>query len=330
MLSSVEQALKTLIIQYPDLAFSKTVQGIKGISEPVFEMPVPVAPHKRGDIIASAHNVIHSNEPYHRHNYFIILYAYRGDYEQVIESEQKLIPEGTVLILQPYVAHSLLAHQNPDDKLLTIRLRKELIFHSLMPLMPKDEEFLSFFLSPFNKKPTDRHKYLTLAGDENLQETLRSVFNILITEYVEMLPSYDTLLESTIIMLCSLLARCDIMSRKQSVSSKQKPLIDNILKYMNTTCATTSLPDVAEHFNYNPNYISTLLKKETQKTFSTLIREFRLNRACMLLRNSSLPVEEIAVLVGYPHTSNFYKTFRTEYHMTPHQYQDQFSQEIIA
>ena len=234
-----------------------------------------------------------------------------------------ILHQGEVLLFQPYVAHSLLPHATAGDSILSGRIRKELIFHSLLPLMPKHEALLHFFLSPLSGSPADAHKYLILSGDDVLNASMHSVFEILILEYVNMLPGYDTLLDSALSMLFSLFSRCYCADNFKNPSSQSEILIDNILKYLSRNCATATLKDVAEKFNYHPNYLSTILQKETGKTFSELIREFRLKRACTLLQYSLLPIEEIAVLVGYPHSSNFYKTFKKEYHISPHQYRIQ-------
>ena len=321
MANQIDKAIDILISQYPKLKF--TQKNMKNITAQIFKMPVPVLPHKRGDIILSAHGELHKSEPYHRHDYFLINYSYRGDYTQCIESENIILHQGEVLLFQPYVAHSLLPHATAGDSILSVRIRKELIFHSLLPLMPKHEALLHFFLSPLSGSPSDAHKYLILSGDDVLNASMHSVFKILILEYVNMLPGYDTLLDSALSMLFSLFSRCYCADNFKNPSSQSEILIDNILKYLSRNCATATLKDVAEKFNYHPNYLSTILQKETGKTFSELIREFRLKRACTLLQYSLLPIEEIAVLVGYPHSSNFYKTFKKEYHISPHQYRIQ-------
>lgn len=326
MSKQINTALNILIEQYPKLIY--TSRTIPNIEEPVFEMPVPVLPHKRGNIIISAHRDIKAPEPYHRHDYFLINYSYRGDYQTIINQEDITLHQGDVYFSQPFVAHALYPHSSADDAILSVRIRKELIFHSLIPLLPKNETFLDFFLSPLNRHPAEEANYLLLSGNDELSSSIRSVFDTLILEYVGMLPEYDTLLDSALIMLFSLFSRY-YSKENLSYSSKQSNLlIDNILKYISLTCATTTLKAVADEFCYHPNYISTLLQKETGKTFSELVREYRLKRACVLLENSELPIEEIGILVGYPHSSNFYKTFKKEYSLSPHQYRVSTSQTI--
>lgn len=60
-----------------------------------------------------------------------------------------------------------------------------------------------------------------------------------------------------------------------------------------------TLKDIAAHFSYHPNYISTLLHRETVRKFTEILLEKRMERAVFLMKNTSLSLEEIAALLGY-------------------------------
>ena len=81
-----------------------------------------------------------------------------------------------------------------------------------------------------------------------------------------------------------------------------------------------TLKDIAAHFSYHPNYISMLLHKETGRKFTEILLEKRMERAVLLMKNTSLSLEEISVLLGYSNHSNFYKAFKEYYGMTPREY----------
>ena len=120
-------------------------------------------------------------------------------------------------------------------------------------------------------------------------------------------PGYDTLLDSATTMLFALLSRCQTVNQ---ADRRSKSNITSILQYIARNCTYVTLAQVAEKFSYNQNYFSVLLHKETGKTFSELLRGFKLKRACTLLEYSELSNEEIALLSGYPHNSNFIKHLR--------------------
>lgn len=98
------------------------------------------------------------------------------------------------------------------------------------------------------------------------------------------------------------------------------PLARQLEQYIRDHCAHISLQELADHFAYHPNYISSYLKKSLGKGFSQIVLEQRMKNAKRILLYSSLSVERMAQMISYPDPSNFYKAFREYYHMTPKQF----------
>lgn len=312
------QAVDILEQQYEQLVF-KTLK-VRNITEPVYMMPQPVPPHYRGDIVISASKDYPTDQEYHYHDYFVVFYAYRGDYVFNIMGEDITLREGDVTLFQPMVGHSIITQKNKDNILLTIRMRKSLLFQSLLPVMPKNDLLLDFFLSPFWASTTEPRYYLSFSPEEPAHASMiRYMIEIIVQEYVNMLPGYDSLLDSACSVLFSALTRCAI---RQNSNSKAFSVTTKILQYINRNCANITLEHVANHFSYNPSYLSTLLRQETGQTFSDILRSSRLHRVCALLENSDISIENIAQLSGYPHNSYFYKTFKTVFGVTPSQYRE--------
>ncbi|MCD7927620.1 MAG: helix-turn-helix transcriptional regulator [Oscillospiraceae bacterium] len=114
------------------------------------------------------------------------------------------------------------------------------------------------------------------------------------------------------------------VARQYQKAGSNKPtqtLSEKIAGYIGEHIDTVTLQEVAEHFSYHPNYISTLLPKQIGKTFSQLLLEQRMERAAALLRGTALPVSQIAELLGYSNSSNFYRAFRAYYRVSPREYQ---------
>ena len=91
-------------------------------------------------------------------------------------------------------------------------------------------------------------------------------------------------------------------------------------RYIEAHADTVTLQDLAEQFLYHPNYISGLLARETGERFTEIRTRLRLEKAVLLLEQSTLAVEEIARLLGYRNNSNFYRDFRKRYGLSPREY----------
>ncbi len=83
-----------------------------------------------------------------------------------------------------------------------------------------------------------------------------------------------------------------------------------------------SLEYIAEKLYISPSYLSRLFKKEIGKTFIEFLKEYRLKKACELLKNTNLRVTEISKMVGYDSSSYFNTIFHKFYNTTPAQFRE--------
>ena len=80
------------------------------------------------------------------------------------------------------------------------------------------------------------------------------------------------------------------------------------------------LDKLAEEFNFSTKYLSSLVKNETGKSFSTYLTDLRLDRAIDLLLHTDLGIKEIAASVGYSDPRYFHRLFKKHVGKTPSQY----------
>jgi two-component system, response regulator YesN len=81
-----------------------------------------------------------------------------------------------------------------------------------------------------------------------------------------------------------------------------------------------TLEKVAEHVGLNPSYFSTLFKKDTGVNFSVYLLNLRIENAKQLLKNTNLPLVEIAIEAGFDNQSYFSYVFRKSTGISPRQY----------
>lgn len=77
---------------------------------------------------------------------------------------------------------------------------------------------------------------------------------------------------------------------------------------------------IAEHFFYNPSYLSRLFKTKLNKNYMTFVREIRINYAQQLLDDSKYSIVDICNLSGYKSYKHFVKVFKSVTKMTPTEY----------
>lgn len=106
--------------------------------------------------------------------------------------------------------------------------------------------------------------------------------------------------------------------------------LEQVLAFMSQHCSDATLASVAAHFNFHPNTVSGLIKRETGKSFGETLREIRMERALTLLDARQIPVAQVARLCGYENPSNFYRVFKETFGMTPRVYMAQREKEAAA
>jgi AraC family transcriptional regulator len=77
------------------------------------------------------------------------------------------------------------------------------------------------------------------------------------------------------------------------------------------------LKEVARAVGYSPAYLTDLVRRITGKTVNTWIIERRIKEASTLLLETTYPIKEIALKLGYQDISYFHRQFRNYYKRTP-------------
>ena len=254
-------------------------------------------------------------EPFHRQDFFFINYAYKNSYQALSEKNNNLITinEKECYIGQPYSGYALRADSNEDVVIIGVLIRKDSFFREYLPMVYADSDLFRFFVEPQTNKFSDEYIHLPVTKDY----TTRTILELMAVEYANRQEDTQRILKS---MLQTLLLEIARRYHIQKSGTAVKTLAEQIIDYIGDHSDIVTLKDIAEHFSYHPNYISTLLHKETGRKFTEILLKKRMERTVLLMRNTSLSLEEISVLLGYSNHSNFYKVFKEYYGMTPRNY----------
>lgn len=81
-----------------------------------------------------------------------------------------------------------------------------------------------------------------------------------------------------------------------------------------------SVEDMAANLSLNRSYFSKLFKKATQKSPQDFLIQYRINKSCELLRSTSMPIVQIAHLVGYNNQFHFTRAFKKLMNLPPQEW----------
>ncbi|MDR1446334.1 MAG: helix-turn-helix domain-containing protein [Treponema sp.] len=102
-----------------------------------------------------------------------------------------------------------------------------------------------------------------------------------------------------------------------SGSSAGKRFFEQLRRYLEDHHPEVTIGNLVAAFGHNRDYFNRLIKRHTGMTYSAFLQSIRLDKALLLLKTTGLPVEEIALRVGYEDPGYFYKIFGKRYNRNP-------------
>lgn len=108
---------------------------------------------------------------------------------------------------------------------------------------------------------------------------------------------------------------------KETQMTEQNQLMQAIYEYININYKEAiGLTSLSEYVNRNPSYLSRFIKQHTNKNFSQILTERRIEEAKKLLRSTNLKIPQIAESIGYPNVKYFVRVFHGQVSMNPADY----------
>lgn len=113
----------------------------------------------------------------------------------------------------------------------------------------------------------------------------------------------------------------DMIEEKNSNSGSF--ILNSALKYIeNHYCEKLTLTALAEKIYVSQWYLSKLLNKYTDKSFSDLLNQTRINQSKKLLAEPSLKIHEISDMVGFGDVTHFSKIFKKFEGVSPNEFRN--------
>ena len=307
----LESAIETLKGQYFSLSWVYQDVTANHKLEKILRWPGP----PEDDILIVVHQCGGEQEPFHHHDFFYFNFTYKGEYDSLSYKYDNRITirEGELYAGQPFAGHALCAHDDRETVIIGVLIQKDTFFRTFLPMFSSNSRLFHFLIDPATNQFSDEYIHMKIENDCNV----RTLLKMMVIEYADQQEDTQEVLRPLALAFLQQIARQYAAQHEAEIPDR---LSDKIIQYISTHTDSVSLKEIAKRFSYNPNYISGLLHRETGRSFSEILLEQRMERAACLLRGTSLSVEEVASMLGYSNSSNFYKAFRGYYHQSPREF----------
>jgi len=253
--------------------------------------------------------------PKHSHNYVEFVYMYQGTTTHIIDGSEVTLKEGDLLFMNQHAEQEILP-AGEKDIAVNFMIMPQFFDTVLRNLDNESGSLRDFLISCLTDRDMGgNYLYFDAADILPVQNLMENMIWIMLTEP----QNRRTLSQNTITLL--FLTLIDQASHIHvSDDSYEQELMLKLLNYIDTEYRVASLTDFAKQEHFDIYALSRFIKKKTCRTFKDLLVEKRLRQAEYLLANTSLPVADIALSVGYENTSYFHRIFRETYGMSPREW----------
>ncbi|GAA0790799.1 hypothetical protein GCM10008910_00990 [Faecalicatena orotica] len=256
----------------------------------------------------------------HRHDFFEMIYVYKGMRTTQIENQIIHLYEHDICIFDTKCAHLDIRSQSNGIAFYCCITSKILDAYFLNNLTNK--RIRNFFLLRDSIKNDVSYLQLHASSDaaEKIEKNLVPIFY----EMESTEPGYDRISQIYTLRILNAIKQTDTANiHTFSKRLQGTKLFQAVSKYISSNITDISLEKLCNQFHYQADYYSRLIKKNTGLTYSQYVHALKMDKAKNLLINTEMTVNEILIYLGYQHHSYFYKAFQQEMGMTPSEYRKQ-------
>lgn len=238
---------------------------------------------------------------------YALIFVLREDIRVQTPQGQVWARSNDAVLLQPERSYELSAPNGA--RVVTLLFSRKTFYQSCLPVIEGCPLLAEFFIHEQQSGMSYLH-FETLTGA--MLDSVRQMGE----EYGRHGAYYE------MVLLCRLMNLLLEMSRGCRVnavmtSAPDARMVQKVIGYIIAHCNETSLKDVATAFNYHPNTISAMVKKQTGKTFQEFRQQIRISHAARLISQEGYSVAQAAQMCGYANMTNFYVQFEKEFGVKP-------------
>lgn len=253
--------------------------------------------------------------PVHRHNYIEIMYVCQGTITHYLDGKEVTLQKGDMLFLNQHVQHGVKRAEYEDIGINFIALPE--FFDIPLEMLKENNMLAQFLINTLRQNhPISYYLVFRLGEDQAIENLMENMIGSMLNDE----QNEDSINQYSMgLVFLYLLRHVDCLTQNSSQNYKDV-VVQSTLSYIDTWYKTATLSKIADDFHQSLSVLSKMIKQSIGFTFQELLQRKRFQKAVMLLTESDLPIEEIALAVGYENQSYFYRQFKERYGMTPRMY----------
>ena len=247
--------------------------------------------------------------PRHTHDYIEAVYMCAGETVHVINGKETVLGEGELLFLGRGASHEILP-AGEGDIAVNFIIRPAFFDKTLELLGDEKTPVKNLLINSLFDRESQGYLHFKVSGVLPIQNLVENLLWALLSG------SSD---DSTVNQVTMALLFMQLVDRSDTLvyERREDEAVLKVLRYIEDNYRDASLKSVANLLHYDFYWLSHEIKNRTGKTYTEHLQEKRLSQAALLLKSTTLSVEDVALAVGYENKSYFHRIFTNRFGSTP-------------
>ncbi|MBE6540872.1 MAG: helix-turn-helix domain-containing protein [Ruminococcaceae bacterium] len=245
----------------------------------------------------------------HYHDFYQIYFIIKGKLIHHTEKKSVSLGAGDCFIIPPRFNHRI-SNGSESTVFYSFSFQSDFLGESISE-NPTVKGFFDML--------TPENTMLKFTLKEDRIQGVRSLFDYALIEFEEQLAGWECTLRGLLSALLVIFARTYSAGEISTVRSDYG--IQDCIAYVNAHfCEPICVDELLSRFHFSHSTFSRMFLKTTGQSFQSYLAELRVNRARVMLRESSKSMLTIALECGWGDYSSFYRAFCSKMGISPRKY----------
>ena len=248
-------------------------------------------------------------EGIHQHDFLEFLYC-RSNCDAVFQLDGRnyTLHRGDILLIPPQVPHSWILRSNTMNPYIGYRIQVD----------PSVADFLLQFIYQHTDQQPMQQPLIRTSGTvwESVGDLFRTIY-----EEIHFRPlGWEASASAAVLALLTTISRVVFYRPSMNISQEKSDFYQSVLSYVISNLGNKlTLEDISQRFLVSPGTITNLFNKHAGTSFYKYVTSLRLAESKNLIAEG-MPMEKVALRVGFGDYSTFYRAFKKEFSISPRQY----------
>lgn len=253
----------------------------------------------------------------HKSEYYTLVYLMSGSGALLVDDRSLPMAAGDFYWVPPLVEHSIASQ--PESICICFNFRSAYMKLAHSDFFRDNAKMKAFFSGVLEQNPGMTY----LAMHTRNTEEIRTLALNLISEYINRQMYADFAMKGYFSLLTTAILREPLTTIETPISiDKGSANFEELLTYLKRNYQTADLSSASNALHFSRQYLCRIVKDATGKTFQTLLTDIRLEMAQSYLKETQLPLADIAEMCGFATPAHFSRTFREKVGCAPSQYRN--------